>query len=199
MISNLGFRINKYFKIAVVISIIDLLVFYIVGKLNNNMFIFKLIIDNWEYISLYILILTIFIYAFDILFFYNRKIKYKVAFIFVEPFQEWNKYLYKDLEIVPEHQKLNFYYDIYKKVYDIPKIKDIMGNEILIRDIYIHLLATNNIIIFGMFYMEKVELILLLLTITYLIFIVIIVNIIYRRILKYYISEIYIEFRNWLT
>ena len=45
-------------------------------------------IDNWEYISLYILILTIFIYAFDILFFYNRKIKYKVAFIFVEPFQE---------------------------------------------------------------------------------------------------------------
>lgn len=194
MISNLGFRINKYLKVSFVISIIDLLIFYIIGRLYNDMNIFNLIIGNWKYVTLYISTITIVIYLFDNLFFFDRKRKYKMAFIFIEPFLEWNKYLYNSLTIKNKYTKLDFYFDIYKKVSSNEKIISITQDEILIRDVYIHLLTTNMLIVSGVFLLEKISLLTYLTVIICLILITVLVNFLYRQILKYYISEIYIDF-----
>lgn len=194
MISNFGFRINKYLKISFIIGIIDLLIFYIIGRLYNDMTVFNLIIGNWKYVTLYISTLTIIIYTFDILFFFDRKRKYKMALIFTEPFLEWNKYLYKSLKTRNKDTNLNFYSDIYKKVSNNEKIMAITEDEILIRDIYIHLIVTNMFIVSGMFFLEKIALSTYFTVIVCLILITILVNLLYRQILKYYISEIYIDF-----
>ena len=42
--------------------------------------------------------------------------KSKMVLIFIEPFLEWNKYLYKSLKTRNKDTNLNFYSDIYKKV-----------------------------------------------------------------------------------
>lgn len=194
MINNLGFRINKYLKISFIIGIIDLLIFYIVGRLYNDMTIFNLIVGNWKYVTLYISVLTIIIYTLDILFFFDRKRKYKMAFIFTEPFLEWNKYLYNSITIKKKDAKLNFYFDIYKKVSSNDKIIAITEDEILIRDIYIHLLTTNMLVVSGVFFLEEITLLTYLIVILCLVLVTIIVNLLYRQILKYYISEIYIDY-----
>ena len=41
MIDSFGFRINKYLKISFVIGLIDLLIFYIIGKVFNYMDLLK--------------------------------------------------------------------------------------------------------------------------------------------------------------
>lgn len=194
MISNFGFRINKYLKIALVISIIDLLIFYVIGRLFNDMTIFNLIIGSWKYVTLYISALTIIIYVLDILFFFDRKRKYTMSFIFIEPFVEWEKYLYNRLTIRKKDKDLNFYFDIYKKVSKNEKIMAITEDEILIRDIYIHLLTTNMFIVSGVCFLEKIELTSLLSVLFCLSLVTILANLLYRQILRYYISEIYIDY-----
>ena len=46
MMDNFGFRINKYFKVSLVIGLIDLLIFYVVGKVFKYMNLFHIIIEN---------------------------------------------------------------------------------------------------------------------------------------------------------
>ncbi len=194
MINNLGFRINKYLKTSIVISIIDILIFYVIGRLYNDMTIFNLIVSNWKYLSLYISAITIFIYMFDVLFFFDRKRKYKLLFIFTEPFLNWKKYLYKNLKIRKEENSLKFYSNIYKQVSNNSKIMAIMEDEILIRDIYVHLITTNIIIISVIFVLEKISLCIYFIVIFAIFLTAILVNLLYRQFLNYYISEIYVEY-----
>lgn len=49
MMDDFGFRINKYLKVALVVGLIDLLVFYVIGKVFNYMDLFHIIINNWKY------------------------------------------------------------------------------------------------------------------------------------------------------
>ena len=194
--SNYGFRINKYLKVSIIISIIDLIIFYIVGKINNDMAIFNIIINNWKYLSLFVAILTICIYVIDILFFYDRKNKYKFLLIFNEPFLNWTRYLYNNLNVRNKDLKLNFYSQIYKCVCKNDKIDVIMKDEILIRDVYTHLITTNLILIYIFFILEKISLIIYLKVVIGLLLGTILINLLYRQFLKYYISEIYIEYIN---
>ena len=95
MMDNFGFRINKYFKVSLVIGLIDLLIFYVVGKVFKYMNLFHIIIDNWKYVFLFIGSILLIIYLFDILFFYERNRKYKFLLIFNEPFKKWQTYISK--------------------------------------------------------------------------------------------------------
>ena len=45
--NNYGFRINKYLKISLIIGIIDLLTFYIIGKIFDYLQVFNAIMSNW--------------------------------------------------------------------------------------------------------------------------------------------------------
>lgn len=198
MISDFGFRINKHLKIAFVIGVIDLIIFYIIGRLNNDMAIFNLIIGNWKYISLFISILTFFIYSIDILFFCNRKSKYRFLLLTDEPFKVWNKYIYQQTSIRKEDLKLNFYSQIYVKVADKNKIKSIMEDEILVRDICIHIITTNSILILLFCLLESINYDIALKFFVGLFVISLFINLVYRQLLKYYINEIYVEYTNCL-
>ncbi len=66
----------------------------------------------------------------------------------------------------------------------------ITEDEILIRDIYIHLIVTNMFVVSGMFFLEKIALSTYFTVIVCLILITILVNLLYRQILKYYIKSI---------
>ena len=191
-----GFRINKYLKIALIIGIIDLLSFYIIGKIFNYTQIFYTIINNWKYISLFISSILLIIYFSDIFLFYDRKRKYKFLLIFKEPFSIWDKYIYKSIKIDKKHRKYNFYYDIYNEVRNVEKIKGIMEDEILIRDVSIHLILTNTLIIYVFFCLQNYDKKIFIYCFTLFLIIYILLNLLYRNYLKYYINEIYIEFLN---
>lgn len=196
MMDNFGFRINKYFKVSLVIGLIDLLIFYAVGKVFKYMNLFHIIIDNWKYVFLFIGSILLIIYLFDILFFYDRNRKYKFLLIFNEPFKKWQTYISKKSVINKNHKKNDFYSDIYCKVKNINKIQGIRDDEILIRDIAVHLIFTNIIILFVFFLLEHIEIKICIYCFIALILIYIILNISYRNYLKYYINEIYNEYIN---
>lgn len=196
MISNFGFRINKYIKVSLIIGIIDLLVFFIVGKAFDYMGIFNLIISKWKYIWLFVATILICTYFIDVLLFYQRNKKFKFLFIFKEPFKVWTKYVDKNLSITSKHKNLDFYSDIYYKVKKEPKIMGIMEDEILIRDTTIHLIFTNIIILSIFFILEKYKFIIYLYCLGLLTIIYILLNLFYRNYLKYFITEVYIEFLN---
>lgn len=196
MMDNFGFRINKYLKVSLVIGLIDLLVFYVIGKVFDYMDLFHIIIDNWKYVFLFVSSVLLIIYLFDILFFYNRNKKYKFLLIFDEPFNHWQKYIKKDIIINKKDKKGNFYSDIYCKVRNINKIQGIRDDEILIRDIAIHLISTNFIILLVLFILEQVEIKICLYCFAVIFLIYILLNLSYRNYLKYYINEIYIEYIN---
>lgn len=196
MISNFGFRINKYIKISLIIGIIDLLIFLIVGKIFNYMEIFNLIISKWKYIWLFVATILICTYFIDVLLFYQRNKKFKFLLIFKEPFKDWEKYINKNINIMSKHKKLDFYSDIYYKVKEEQKIMGIMEDEILIRDTTIHLIFTNIIILLIFFILEKYKFIIYLYCLGTLIIIYVLLNLFYRNYLKYFITEIYTEFLN---
>ena len=197
MTNDFGFRINKYLKIAFIIGIIDVIIFYAIGRLNNDMTIFNLIIGNWKYISLFISILTFFVYSIDILFFCNRKRKFKLL-LKEEPFKVWNKYIYEQTNIRKEDFKLDFYSQIYKKVSEKNKIKSIMNDEILVRDICIHVIITNGILILLFALLESIKYEIILKFFIGLCLISLFINLVYKQLLKYYINEIYVEYINCL-
>ena len=96
---NFGFRINKYLKVSLAIGLIDLLIFYIVGKVFKYMNLFHIIIDHWKYVFLFASSILLIIYIFDILFFSDRNKKYKFLLIFDEPFKKWQTYIKKEFVI----------------------------------------------------------------------------------------------------
>lgn len=196
MMDNYGFRINKYLKVSLVIGLIDLLIFYIVGKNFKYMNLFHIIIDNWKYAFLFIGSILLIIYLFDVLFFYNRNKKYKFLLIFDEPFKKWQTYIKEENIINKKHKINDFYSDIYCKVKDVNKIQGIMDDEILIRDIAVHLISTNLFILLVFFILEQVKIKICLYCLTFIILIYIILNISYRNYLKYFITEIYSEYIN---
>ena len=97
--NNYGFRINKYLKISLIIGIIDLLTFYIIGKIFDYLQVFNAIMSNWKYISLFIASILLIVYFIDIFIFYDRKRKYRFLLIFKEPFRVWSNYIYKNNKI----------------------------------------------------------------------------------------------------
>ena len=193
---NFGFRINKYLKVSLAIGLIDLLIFYIVGKAFKYMNLFHIIIDNWKYVFLFESSILLIIYIFDILFFSDRNKKYKFLLIFDEPFKKWQTYIKKGFAINKNYRKENFYSDIYCKVKNINKIQGIRDDEILIRDIVVHLISTNFIILLVFFILEQIEIKICLYCFAVLFLIYILLNLSYRNYLKYYINEIYIEYIN---
>ena len=195
MIDNIGFRINKYAKVSFVIGLIDLLSFYVVGRIFNYMELFQLIIDKWKYMFLFICSIMLVVYFFDVLFFYDRNRKYKCLLIFNEPFQNWQKYIKKNIIINKKDLKKDFYYDIYCKVRNNPKIMGIRDDEILIRDINVHLIFTNIITLLCFFLIEKIKFKICLYCIGLLFIIFALLNFVYRNYLKYYINEIYTEYK----
>lgn len=196
MMDNLGFRINKYVKISLIIGIIDLLVFLVVGKVFDYIEMFNLIISKWKYIWLFVATILICTYFIDVLLFYQRNKKFKFLFIFKEPFKDWNRYLDKNLNIIPKHKNLDFYSDIYYKVKKEQKIMGIMEDEILIRDTTVHLICTNIIILLIFFILEKYKFIIYIYCLIMLIVIYFLLNLFYRNYLKYFITEVYVEFLN---
>ena len=193
---NFGFRINKYLKVSLAIGLIDLLIFYIVGKVFKYMNLFHIIIDHWKYVFLFASSILLIIYIFDILFFSDRNKKYKFLLIFDEPFKKWQTYIKKEFVINKNYRKENFYSDIYCKVKNINKIQGIRDDEILIRDIVVHLISTNFIILLVFFILEQIEIKIFLYCFAVLFLIYILLNLSYRNYLKYYINEIYIEYIN---
>ena len=193
---NFGFRINKYFKISLAIGLIDLLIFYIIGKIFKYMNLFHIIINNWKYVFLFVSSILLIIYIFDILFFSDRNKKYKFLLIFNEPFKKWQTCIKKEIVINKNHKKENFYSDIYCRVKNINKIQGIRDDEILIRDITVHLISTNFIILFVFFILEQIKIKICLYCFGLLLLIYILLNLSYRNYLKYYINEIYIEYIN---
>ena len=196
MMSNYGFRINKYLKVSLAIGIIDLLVFYIINKLFNYSTPFFLIMDNWKYIILFISSMLLIIYFCDVLFFSNRNKKFKILLILNEPFKNWQEYIAKGINIRNKDKKLDFYSNIYCKVRNKEKIQGIRDDDILIRDIIVHMSFTNLIIIFFLFILEKINLKIYIICLAFLVIIDVFLNIAYRQYLKYYISEIYREYLN---
>lgn len=194
---NYGFRINKYFIVSIVIGILDLIIFYIIGNIINDKSLFHIIIDKWQYLSLFIISMTIFVYFIDILLFSNRKRKFKFLLFSDEPFKNWKKMIYKDYHIEKIDEKKDFYKDIYLKVRDNNnKIKEIMKDEILIRDIDIHILISNTIIVLMFLFLQNVKPILYLHFICFNLLSYIMINVAYKQYVKYYINEIYIEYKN---
>ena len=196
MMSNYSFRINKYLKVSLAIGIIDLLVFYIINKLFNCSTPFSLIMDNWKYIILFISSMLLIIYFCDVLFFSNRNTKFKILLIRHEPFKNWPQYIDKGITIRSKDKKLDFYSNIYCKVRNKEKIQGIRDDDILIRDIIIHMSFTNLIIIFFLFILEKINLQIYIIRFVFLVIIDVFLNLAYRQYLKYYISEIYREYLN---
>lgn len=196
MTDNFGFRINKYLKVSLVIGLIDLLIFYIIGKAFNYMDLFHIIIDNWKYLFLFVSSILLIIYIFDILFFYDRNRKFKFLLIFNEPFKKWQTYINKKIVINKNHKKVDFYSNIYCKVRNVNKIQGIRDDEILIRDIAVHLISTNIIIVFVFFILEQIEIKICLYCFGIIVLIYLLLNLAYRNYLKYYINEIYIEYIN---
>lgn len=194
--NNFGFRINKYFMVSLTIGLIDLLTFYVVGKVFKYMDLFHIIIDNWKYLFLFIGGILLIIYFFDILLFCDRNIKYKFLFIFSEPFKNWQMYLNNRIIINKKHKKENFYSDIYCKVRENNKIQGIRNDEILIRDVAVHLIFTNFIILVVFFILEHIEIRICLYCLGIILLVYILLNLAYRKYLSYYISEIYIEYTN---
>lgn len=192
--NNYGFRINKYLKVSLIIGIIDLLTFYTIGKIFDYPQVFSTIINNWKYISLFIASILLIVYFIDTFLFFDRKRKYKFLLIFKEPFSMWNNYIYKSNKINKKHLKCNFYYDIYCKVKNEEKIKGIMEDEILIRDVCIHVLLTNAIIVSIFFYLQNYNKKILLYCLIMFLVIYILINLLYRNYLRYYINEIYTEY-----
>ena len=191
MNSSFGVRINKYLKVSLVIGLIDLLIFYIIGKTFNNMNLFNIIINKWQFITLFISSILLIIYFVDIIFFRKRTKKYKFLLIFSEPFKNWKKYIDENI-VIKANNKIDFYFDIYSEVIDNKKISDIREDELLIRDTSVHFAFTNSIIIFIFFWLEKVEIKIWIYIFILLVYIVL--NISYREYLKYYITEIYKEY-----
>lgn len=196
MMDNFGFRINKYLKVSLVIGLIDLLTFYVMGKVFKYMDLFHIIIDNWKYVFLFISSILLIIYLFDILIFYDRNRKYKFLFIFSEPFKNWQMYIKNGIIIHKKHKKEDFYSDIYCKVKDVNKIQGIRDDEILIRDITVHLISTNFIILMAFFVLEHIEIKICLYCFAIILLVYMLLNLSYRNYLRYYISEIYIEYIN---
>ena len=192
--NNYGFRINKYLKISLIIGIIDLLTFYIIGKIFDYLQVFNAIMSNWKYISLFIASILLIVYFIDIFIFYDRKRKYRFLLIFKEPFRVWSNYIYKNNKINKKHLKCNFYYDIYYKEKNEEKIKAIMEDEILIRDVCIHVLLTNTIIVSTFFCLQNYNEKILLYCLIMFLIIYVLINLLYRNYLKYYINEIYTEY-----
>lgn len=190
MENNFGFRINKYLKVAFTIGLIDLLIFYIVGKILNYGNLFHIVVDRWNYLFLYISSILLIIYLFDIIFFYNRNLKYKFLLIFDEPFKKWKNYINKKNIISKKCKEANFYEDIYLKVKEIDKIQGIRDDEILIRDICVHFIFTNCIILMIFFILEQIKFKICLYCFACIILIYVVLNIAYRNYLKYYINEI---------
>lgn len=195
MINNFGFRINKYIKIAIIIGIIDISLLYIVGEISECSNLFSNIISNFKHISLFIGIITILVYLIDVTFFYNRNKKYKMLLIFKEPFSVWYKYIYPKNKINQKDLVLNFYNDMYKPVRDNEKIKGIMEDEILIRDLNIHYDLTNILLLIVFFVLEKTGQNFIYYFIVIYILVAILLNILYRQYLKYYLTEIYTEYK----
>lgn len=196
MISNYGFRINKYLKVSLAIGIIDLLVFYIINKLFNYSTPFFLIMDNWKYIILFISSMLLIIYFCDVLFFSDRNKKFKILLILDEPFKNWQEYIAKGINVRNKDKKIDFYSNIYCKVRNKEKIQGIRDDDILIRDIIVHMSFTNLIIIFFLFILEKINLKIYIICLVFFVIIDVFLNIAYRQYLKYYISEIYREYLN---
>lgn len=196
MISNYGFRINKYLKVSLAIGMIDLLIFYIIGRTFNYMELFHTITNKWKYIMLFISSILLIIYFFDVLFFCNRNRKYKFLLIFEEPFKNWQKYIDKDVTIKNAHKKYNFYSDIFYKVKNNDKIKGIRDDDVLIRDIVVHLISTNLVILFFFFLLEHIQFKIIIYCFVALVCTYILMSLAYRNYLKYYINEIYKEFLN---
>ena len=192
--SNYGFRVNKYVKISFAITIFDLIIFYISGKLLNYMNVFNIIIDNWKYNILFFGTFLLAIYFADLLFFYRRNVKYKLLLIFKEPFVDWKNYITDDIYINKEDENSNFYKDIYCSVKDNNKIKGIMEDEIVIRDIGVHLLTTNSFIIILFFIIEKYKVSFCLYSLSICMTLYLLFVILYRNYLKYYISEVYKDY-----
>ena len=193
--NNSSFRINKYFRVSLVIGLIDFLTFYLVGKAFNYMEMFNILINKWEYIALFISTITLVIYFFDVLLFYNRNRKFKFLLIFKEPFNNWKNYI-NNINVKKEHINLDFYSDIYFKVKNSNKIMGIGEDEILIRDIAVHLITTNVIILFGFFWIEKIKLRICFYCLSIIVITHLLLNMAYRNYLKYYITEIYKEYLN---
>lgn len=195
MINNFGFRINKYIKIAIIIGIIDISLLYIVGEISECSNLFSNIISNFKHISLFIGIIIILVYLIDVTFFYNRNKKYKMLLIFKEPFSVWYKYIYPKNKINQKDLVLNFYNDMYKSVRDNEKIKGIMEDEILIRDLNIHYDLTNILLLIVFFVLEKTGQNFIYYFMVIYILVAILLNILYRQYLKYYLTEIYTEYK----
>ena len=68
--------------------------------------------------------------------------------------------------------------------------------EILIRDVSIHLILTNTLIIYVFFCLQNYDKKIFIYCFTLFLIIYILLNLLYRNYLKYYINEIYIEFLN---
>lgn len=196
MMDNFGFRINKYLKVSLVIGLIDLLSFYVVKKVFKYMNLFHIIIDNWKYVFLFICSILLIIYLFDILFFYDRNKKYKFLLILNEPFKNWQMYIKNGIIINKKYKKVDFYSDIYCKARNVNKIQGIRDDEILIRDIAVHLISTNFIILMAFFVLEHIKIKICLYCFAIIFLVYILLNLSYRNYLRYYISEIYIEYIN---
>ena len=91
----------------------------------------------------------------------------------------------------PIFLRVVFYYDIYCKVKNEEKVKAIMEDEILIRDVCIYVLLTNIIIVSTFFCLQNYNKKILLYC---LVMFLIMINLLYRNYLKYYINEIYTEY-----
>lgn len=193
---NAGFRINKYLKVSIILGTIDLVIFYIVGKIFNNISLFNLIMLKWQYITLFISGFTIFIYFVDIMLFRKRKIKQK--FLFKDnPFSKWKEYIDVDLiEIRKKDKQKNFYNDIYFKVKNHEKIKSIMQDEILLRDLAVHMITTNVVLLIVLCILDKLNPIFFIECLSFVTIIFGFLVFAYRNYVKYYINEIYIDYVN---
>ena len=196
MINDYGFRINKYLKVSIVICVIDFVIFYILGKIINDISVFNLITSGWKYISLFIITVCLVIYYFDIVLFNDRLRKYKLLFLKKEPFAEWTKYINKGIIINGVDKNKKFYKEIYYVVKDNPKIKAIMEDEIVIRDTSIHLITSNVVIMVIFFLLERVDFNMYIYCLLAFALIYICMIVFYKKYLKYYISEIYREYIN---
>ncbi len=196
MENNFGFRINKYLNVSLVIGLIDLMIFYAIGKTYNYMNLFNTIISNWNYAFIYVACILLAVYLNDVLFFYDRNKKFKFLLIFKEPFKDWTNYLRKNIEPRKKDLDKDFYSVVYFNVRNNKKIIGIRNDEILIRDIVVHLILTNTVLLIFFFILEQVKLSVCIFNFLLLILVYILLNLSYRNYLKYFISEIYVEYIN---
>lgn len=105
-------------------------------------------------------------------------------------------YIKNGIIINKKYKKEDFYSDIYCKARNVNKIQGIRDDEILIRDIAVHLISTNFIILMAFFVLEHIKIKICLYCFSIFFLVYILLNLSYRNYLRYYISEIYIEYIN---